>query len=238
MKPDYGIDAPGAMRGLLLRGALFTVAGVIARSVGYPGLGLAFFWAGAFQFIPGLVMLWSSKSGKLKLRDKLLDTIPWRGDEEVLDVGCGRGLAAIGAAKRVPRGHVNAIDIWSEQDLTGNTEQAARDNVDAEGVADRVSIHTADARALPFDDGSFDVVVSMTAVHNIEAEGGRKEAISEMIRVLKPGGYLGLYDIFHPKEYVEILRTLPVEDIKQSGLILLWAVPGRRITARKRKKIG
>ena len=43
------------------------------------------------------VMVWSSRVGKLKLRDTLLDGLTWRGDENVLDVGCGRGLLLIGA---------------------------------------------------------------------------------------------------------------------------------------------
>jgi hypothetical protein len=37
-------------------------------------------------------MLWGSKVGKLRLRDKVLNALRWRGDETVLDVGCGHGL--------------------------------------------------------------------------------------------------------------------------------------------------
>jgi len=40
-------------------------------------------------------MLFYSKVGKLALRERLLDKIPWRGDERVLDVGYGRGLLAV-----------------------------------------------------------------------------------------------------------------------------------------------
>jgi hypothetical protein len=38
------------------------------------------------------LMVRSSRTGKLRERDRLLDALPWRGDERVLDVGCGRGL--------------------------------------------------------------------------------------------------------------------------------------------------
>ncbi|MBA0085829.1 MAG: 50S ribosomal protein L11 methyltransferase, partial [Acidobacteria bacterium Pan2503] len=57
-------------------------------------------------------MLFYSKVGKLALRERLLDKIPWRGDESVLDVGCGRGLLAVGAAKRVSSGTVTGVDVW------------------------------------------------------------------------------------------------------------------------------
>lgn len=49
----------------------------------------------------GLIMIWGSKVGKRLLRDKMIDSISWRGDEKVLDVGCGHGLMLIGAAKRL-----------------------------------------------------------------------------------------------------------------------------------------
>jgi hypothetical protein len=43
-------------------------------------------------------MVWYSKVGKLRMRDRVLELILWRGDEMVLDIGCGRGLLLIGAA--------------------------------------------------------------------------------------------------------------------------------------------
>ena len=44
-------------------------------------------------FGPGaLLLLWSSLVGKFRVRDSLLNAVPWRGDEHVLDVGCGHGL--------------------------------------------------------------------------------------------------------------------------------------------------
>ena len=55
----------------------------------------------------GAVMVWSSRVAKLRLRDQLLDSLTLRGDEKVLDVGCGRGLLAIGAAKRLKTGKVD-----------------------------------------------------------------------------------------------------------------------------------
>jgi cyclopropane fatty-acyl-phospholipid synthase-like methyltransferase len=54
----------------------------------------------------------------------LLDRIEWTGQEEVLDVGCGRGLMLIGAAKRLTTGKATGIDIWQAEDLSGNRPEA------------------------------------------------------------------------------------------------------------------
>ena len=69
------------------------------RFLGPSGLACAF----ALLLTAGF-MLWGSKSGKLRVRDRLLATIPWRGDERVLDVGCCRGLLLCGAARRLTTG--------------------------------------------------------------------------------------------------------------------------------------
>jgi cyclopropane fatty-acyl-phospholipid synthase-like methyltransferase len=69
-------------------------------------------------------MVWSSKVGKLRERERLLDAVPWRGDETVLDVGCGRGLLLTAAARRIPDGKVIGVDIWQEVDQSGNRPEA------------------------------------------------------------------------------------------------------------------
>jgi len=79
-----------------------------------------------------------SKVGKLKERDRLLDLLRIDRDEEVLDVGCGRGVLLYGAAKRLTSGKAVDIDVWNEQDLSGNSIEATRANAVAEGATTRV----------------------------------------------------------------------------------------------------
>ena len=82
-------------------------------------------------------MLMYSKFGKIRIRDVLLDSIPWRGSESVLDVGCGRGLLLIGAAKRLPLGSAVGIDKWVGGALTGNGAEAVLRNAEVEDVVAR-----------------------------------------------------------------------------------------------------
>ena len=171
---DYGLDAPRIVRSMFSRAAWIIVIALVLYVVNhseYPGpaarmcgvlalIGLAFLAVGA-------VMVWSSRVAKLRLRDQLLDSLALRGDERVLDVGCGRGLLAIGAAKRLKNGKVVGIDVWSPFDLSGNTPDAAKANVKVEGVADKVRIENGDAQKLVYPDNHYDVVVSSLALHNI-----------------------------------------------------------------------
>lgn len=215
-RPDYGIDAPGALRKLVLGGlagvavGLAALAGLMPRvitispasdvAIRFP-LGRMCGSAGLGLLIGAGLMYFSSRFGKIGERNKLLDRIDWRGDERVLDVGCGRGCILVGAALRVPRGSAVGVDIWQAADLSGNTPEAPLQNAALEGVAERVTVQTADMRKLPFPDGHFDVVVSCHAVHNIYDKAGRAAAIAEMARVLRPGGRAVVMDVRHLGEY-------------------------------------
>jgi cyclopropane fatty-acyl-phospholipid synthase-like methyltransferase len=80
-------------------------------------------------------MLFYSKVGKLALRERLLDKISWRGDEKVLDVGCGRGLLTVAAASRLSTGSVVGVDVWHRGAISGNRADSVLENARIEGVA-------------------------------------------------------------------------------------------------------
>jgi len=205
----YGVDAPGVVRGFFAAALGLLAAGLVLAAL--PGVWTAI-GAGlaGLALIPcalGLSMLAYSWQGKKRLRDRLLSERAWRGDETVLDVGAGRGLMAIGAARRVPRGRVYALDVWSARDLTGNTPDALRANAVAEGVAGRIHVLDADARTIPLDDESVDVVLSVFCLHNIEPASERETALAEIVRVLAPGGVALIADFPGAGPYVEPLRA-------------------------------
>src|SRR2546426_12515743 len=95
-RANYGIDAPGVLLTLALIGMGALAASLLLRFL-LEGVNVAvatilfhcLFWPGLTLLGQAGFMLWGSKYGKLRLRDRLLDRIPWRGAETVLDVGFG-----------------------------------------------------------------------------------------------------------------------------------------------------
>jgi len=241
-RENYGIDAPTVVRNLAVIGVTLLVLGagsILATNGGLvtPGhptrILVNAMPTGAICLVMAGWMIASSKWLKQRVCRAMLDSRDWRGDEAVLDIGCGRGLVAVAAARRVPRGHVTGIDLWQERDLGGNNPDAIRANAEAAGVADLLTVDTGDARALPYPDGSFDVVGSMTAIHNIPDHEGRMKAIDEAWRVTRPGGHLLIFDIRHGRKYARRVRELGAADVRLTGPILLWGPIGWRFRATK-----
>ena len=150
--------------------------------------------AGTLTLAFTAVYLHTTLRGKLRVWERELDRAGLKGNERLLDLGCGRGAVLIEAARRLPTGRAVGADLWSGKDQSGNTPEATLANAAAAGVADRVEVHTADMTALPFADGSFDVVTSALAIYNIPSPEGRYRAVDEAMRVLRPGGQLLVAD--------------------------------------------
>ncbi len=203
---EYGFDAP-AVPLLLGAGALVIVAaGLLVSDVWVIVWGLIMA-ASATSFV------FTTRRGKFALWDGLLAGLALRGDERVLDMGCGRGAVLLAAAQRLPGGHAAGVDLWRTVDQSGNAEEATLRNARLEGVADRIELHTGDITALPSGAGSFDVVVSSLAIHNIKSAAGRKAAISEAARVLRPGGRLVVADIRGVRDHAGQLRRLGMVEV-------------------------
>jgi arsenite methyltransferase len=244
-RPNYGIDAPGVVFTLASVSAaciLIALVGYFTLRDSHPIVAVSLWnlglWPGLTCLAEAAVMLWGSKVGKLRLRDRLLDAIPWRGDERVLDVGCGHGLLLLGAAKRLTTGKAIGVDLWQRQDQAGNSPEATWENARREGVAERIDIKDGDARQLPFADGSFDVVVSSWALHNIYDAEGRGQAVREVARVLKPGGRVLLIDIRHTADYARVLREAGLEEVRRPGPNFLFITPTCAVTGRKPAHAG
>jgi len=205
--PDYGIDAPDLVKFFFMSGtvALVVFVGTLLSSI--LGETLRIIIAilsgivASYLLGMGCFMVYFSKIAKLKESEKLLNLIQWCGDEQVLDVGCGRGLMLIGSAKRLTTGKAIGIDIWQQEDQADNSSAATFANAAIEDVAERIEVKTADMRELPFPENSFDIIISNWTVHNLEMEGDRQKALDEIIRVLKPKGMVVLADIANQAEY-------------------------------------
>lgn len=222
---SYGIDAPFASVFIVGLGLLYVVLGFVT--------GEKKFWLlVAFLLALETFHLSFTLRGKFVLWAGLLDQLKLRGDERILDLGCGRGAVLLMAAQHLTTGRAVGVDLWIKADQSGNSADATRRNAAAEGVADRVDLHTGDITALPFEDDSFDVVLSSLAIHNISARAGREKAIREAMRVLRPGGRLAIADVRSTSLYQSELAKIGVNDLARRSLE--WRYwPIRLVTATK-----
>jgi SAM-dependent methyltransferase len=93
-------------------------------------------------------------------------------------------------------------------------------------------------KELPFEDGSFGLVVSSIAIHNIKGRAGRQRAIDEAVRVLRPGGRLLVADLWGTRQYRARLAKLGMLDTcrRSLGWRMWWGgpwLPTRMVTATK-----
>ena len=98
---------------------------------------------------------------------------------KALDIGTGTGWLAIGFAQGLPGVHVVGLD------LSDVVLKLARENAQESGVSSRVSFEKGDAQDMPFEDDTFDLVISSNTLHLLKNPVGM---FDEIQRVLKPGG--------------------------------------------------
>ena len=160
----YRAVADGAVDGLH-----FHTGRAVAEAVGYPAELLDRLPAAAVDSFAGV--------------GYHLDLANLVAGERVLDLGSGSGMDVFAAAVAVgPRGTVTGVDITPEQ--LAKAERLRRDA--------HVTLRHARIEAMPFQDASFDVVVS-NGVINLSAD--KPAVFAEAARVLRPGGRLALADI-------------------------------------------
>jgi SAM-dependent methyltransferase len=203
---DYGYDAPYALAIFTLAGGGAAIGALVSmlRGSRRPAAILAsyaiFFLGNALSFF------YTTRRGKFRVWEETLDGLQLRGDERVLDMGCGRGAVLTALARRLTTGRATGIDLWSTHDQSGNARDVTLRNASVEGVLDRIDVVTGDMRAMPFPDGTFDLVVSSLAIHNIRGAAERANAVKEAWRVLTPGGRLAIADIRATAHYAAALR--------------------------------
>jgi ubiquinone/menaquinone biosynthesis C-methylase UbiE len=148
----------------------------------------------------------------------------------VLDVATGTGRLPRALLRQPPfEGRVIGLDL-ARRMLTEAVDRTAQ-------FADRLTYIWQDARNLPFDDDTFDAVTCLEA---LEFTPNPREALTELVRVLRPGGVLLTTNrigrdakllpgrAFSREEFENTLRQFPLEDIKvqvwQMDYDLVWAI--------------
>ena len=113
----------------------------------------------------------------------LIDVIAPKPGETILEVGCGAGSLVRLLARRLGKGNpITAADV--NPFLLGEAAQLA----ESEGLAGTIQFTKGNAEALPFEDNSYDCVYSVTVFEECDAD----RAIAEAMRVVRPGGRVGL----------------------------------------------
>src|SRR5215510_542121 len=125
---SYGIDAPYAPAFMAVLAALELSLAVVLGSIF--GLLAALFILMILGFY-----LHATLRGKFLVWAELLDALNLRGDERILDMGCGRGAVLHMAGQHLTTGRAVGVDLWRSVDQLGNSAEATRRNALAEGVA-------------------------------------------------------------------------------------------------------
>ena len=123
--------------------------------------------------------------GGLKATEQLVELCHINQDKYVLVVGCGVGVTPCYLAKRYG---CKVVGV----DLSEKMVDRSKERVKREGVENKVEFRIADAQNLPFEDVSFDAVICESVNAFIENKSG---ALSEYVRVIKPGGYVGFNEV-------------------------------------------
>ena len=124
-------------------------------------------------------------------RRKAIRLIGKHNPESILDIATGTGDFAIAAMKLKPK-KVIGVDISKGMLAKGN------DKVKRKKLNETVQLVYGDSEALPFDDNSFDAVTVGFGVRNFE---NLEKGLSEIHRVLKPGGIAAILEFSKPKKF-------------------------------------
>ncbi|MFT3902893.1 MAG: bifunctional demethylmenaquinone methyltransferase/2-methoxy-6-polyprenyl-1,4-benzoquinol methylase UbiE [Niabella sp.] len=118
---------------------------------------------------------------------------------QVLDVATGTGDMAIMAAKMLDLEKITGIDISTQMLEVGIKK------VNKEGLQNKIELLKGDSENIPFADARFDAAMAAFGVRNFE---NLEKGLSEMHRVLKPGGKLLIIEFSKPKSFFKVLYKL------------------------------
>lgn len=235
---DYGVENPLIPAVQALVGLLMLQAGATSEGA---AVGLSVLGA-ALLVVAGLY-LHASRRGRFRAWARELGALSLRGDEIVLDLGCGRGAVTTRAAVAVPNGVVVGVDLWGPAPRRIGRrpvpeDEIARNNAEAEGVADRVRYIVGDLDDLASDGNHFDLVLSGGGLSRLGSAQRRTAALDEAVRVVQPGGRILIGDVRNTGRFAARLAELGCEDVRShSGGWETWYggpwLPLVFVTARK-----
>lgn len=238
-KPNYGYTALKYFAYMGVIGFIGLCAALVGTFLNPPlstlliilGIPVAFvrIWI-AISYVPLYNLLFTGKAQD-KIWRKITKFSNLKGDEKILDVGCGTGRASISLAKRLSTGKVTGIDIF--KGVSGTSPEPARRNAKIEGIISKVKFRYGNILNAPFKNNTFDVVNASSVLHEIRGHENQQKAMWEIYRVLKPGGKFVTLEILRtPKLFLLMLffgfvwspKEYWMDLIKQTGLEKLRVV--------------
>jgi SAM-dependent methyltransferase len=162
----------------------FTAQSGALRLVGLVAFAAFVIWGGVASAIA------STSWYRLGLDTRLIELSSAGRTGRLLNAFCGTGSLAVSFGKSIVSGEVVATDRWKPTKKQPDPSGRVRDNIRIEGVGHVVRVQEADPLQLPFKAGYFNVVGSRFGLSSSRKD--RRKALLELLRVLKPGGYLVL----------------------------------------------
>lgn len=168
--------------------------------------------------------IFSFNGGKLmgKIHDLLLNYFDWKGNGNILDIGCGAGALTIKCAKKYPNAKITGIDYWSKE--WSYAKSQCEENAQIENVDNHIKFLQGDASKLPFEDESFDGAVSNFVFHEVKTQEDKQLVIREALRVVKKGGSFAFHDLFGQTSLYGDMDAF-VEQLRKEGITEIHYYP-------------
>lgn len=123
-------------------------------------------------------------------RKKAINSLKKGQPQHILDIATGTGDMAIRACKMLKPKQVTGVDISAQMLEEG------RKKIEKLGISGQIQLEKGDSENLHFNNDSFDAVMAAFGVRNFE---NLEQGLSEMLRVMKPGGQLCIIEFSRPK---------------------------------------
>lgn len=160
----------------------------------------------------------------------VIDKIEKNASGRLLDIGCGSGILSVEIALKCPLISIYGVDYW--KGMWGYSKEECEKLARSYDVAESITFERCSAASLPFEDESFDIVISNMVFHEVADSQDKREVVKEALRVLKKNGLFVFQDLFlsqnlygKPDQLLHYLNELGVSEIQMEDTVQLIKVP-------------